>query len=100
MNSTLPTGYYWQWIQPLNSYVLKYKSIYGTYSPPILDKNLSWYHIKIPSHKNIKHFELQKKLKEFKCAYIYNRTDINKIEIWSSDLEYAIIKITQYLQSI
>lgn len=100
MNSSLPAGYYWQWIAPMNSYILKYKSINDLYSPPILDKSLSWYHMTIPIHIKKFDFISQKKLKEFKCVYIYHRTDLNKLEIWSSNLEFSIIKINQFLCSL
>lgn len=82
------SGYYWQWIHPIQSYVLKWKSIENTYSPPYLDNSLEWYHFNI-SFENYKKMSINDK----NIVYMYYRFDLGKLEIWTKDLGRSLIHL-------
>lgn len=112
-------GYFYEWVEPIGDWVVKYKPIAGFYSPPIFDKTLSWYQIAVPSEVAIGslkgsgalHFEDPIVALPFKdtaggwyqhwsgATYVYYREDIHKIEIWSADLHKSIVRIVGWLES-
>lgn len=94
-------GYYWSWIPVLHQWVLRWKPIEGVYSPPVFDQSLRWHHVAIPSHiKSPGVLKLQDLRKDFRVKYIVYRSDLNKFEIWSRELEFSLIAVMNYLQSV
>lgn len=91
-------GYTWNWIPALGQWVMKWGSIDTVYSPPVLDESMNWYHVSVPDH--IKSPGILKPSPDMQIAYMYYRKDLHKIEIWSSDIGTAIIRLTNYLYSI
>lgn len=97
----LAPGYYWEHIVALDRYVLKYASISGVYSPPVYDESVRWYHMKLPSHiKSIGALGLEHRLREFDLVYVFFRTDLNVLEIWSRTLEKSVLSLTIMLNNI
>lgn len=95
MSEQLATGYYWDYIAPLGQHVLKYSSIPGTYSPPVYDQSVRWYHMKLPAHiKSVGALGLEQRMREFGLSYVYFRTDLNVLEIWSRSLEQSVLDLT------
>lgn len=113
-------GYFYEWVEPIGDWVMKYKPIPGFYSPPIFDTNLSWYQISVPEGISFGaligdgalHFEKPFVSLPFEdsaegwyehwsgAAYIFYRQDINKIEVWSSDLSKTLIRVVGWLESV
>ena len=94
-------GYSWTWVEPLQEWVLRWEPVDGVYSPPFLDNSLRWYHVAIPAPmKSPGVLRLQKLKKDFHVEYIVYRPDVHKFEIWSRQLEFSIIALTTYLQSV
>jgi len=101
MSEPLATGYYWDYIAPLGRHVLKYSSISGTYSPPVYDQSVRWYHMKLPAHiKSVGALGLDQRMREFGLLYVYFRTDLNVLEIWSKSLEESVLRLTMMFSRI
>lgn len=91
-------GYTWHWVDALEQWVMKWTAVNNVYSPPVMDHSLKWYHVSVPNH--IKSPHILKPSHDMCITYMYYRKDLNKIEIWSSDIESAVIRLTNYMYSI
>lgn len=94
-------GYYYNWIAPLQQWGVKWRPIKDTYSPPLLDTSLQWFHLD-PMGMNAQVLlgDGIKKAEEIGATYIYYRQDLDKIEIWAQDITDATIKLSIYLQKV
>lgn len=113
-------GYVYEWVDPIQSYVVKYEPIPGFYSPPIFDTNLSWYQISVPKGMSVGslkgdgalHFEnpivdlpFEYRAEDWYshwsgATYVFYREDIHKIEIWSSDVHSSVVRIVGWLEAV
>lgn len=94
-------GYSWHWVAPVGEWVLKWRPVPDRYSPPVFNTGLRWYHIRLPSTmKSPSVLRLHHLRRSFRLSYIVYRPDIQRIEIWSRDLEHAVLKVNDYLRSI
>lgn len=113
-------GYFYEWVEPIGDWVVKYKPIPGFYSPPIFANNLSWYQISVPKGMSVGslkgegalHFENPIVKLPFDdsaedwyqhwsgAAYVFYREDIHKIEIWAADLHKSIVRIVGWLEAV
>lgn len=99
-------GYYYQWIAPLQTYGMKWMPLQDIYSPPCLDASMRWMHLAVPEGVNMipllgnSAMHMEKKAQECGASYLFYRSDLNKIEIWSTDLEGTMIKLNNYLKSL
>lgn len=94
-------GYSYNWIEPLQQWVMRWAPEREVYSPPVLDESIRWIHLSVPS--NIKSFgalDTRKLERDHKITYLFYRADLNKIEIWSHDVEASCISLNQYLCSL
>lgn len=94
-------GYAYHWVEPLQQWIMRWTPEPNNYSPPVLDESVRWMHLAIPSNiKSIGALDLAKLARDHKIVYLYYRTDLNKIEMWSYELEASCISLNQYLCSI
>lgn len=94
-------GYFYSWVEPLQTWILKWKSIPGVYSPPVFDENIRWIHLAVPTHiRSVRAFDLEKLAADHGIIYLFYREDLKKLEIWANELEASVISLNQFLNSV
>lgn len=93
-------GYYYNWVAPLQQWLLKWEPVADAYSPPVLDHSAQWAHLTPPQGVNAAPLNCQKIAQETGATYVYYRQDLGKLEIWAHDITEATTKTAIYLQGI
>lgn len=93
-------GYYYNWVAPLQQWLLKWEPLDNTYSPPVLDHSAQWIHLAPPQGVNAAPLNCRKIAQDIGAAYVFYRHDLGKLEIWAHDIADATTKAAAYLQCI
>lgn len=100
------SGYYYNWIAPLQQWGVKWEPLKDVYCPPVLDNSLQWFHLSVPEGIGMipllgdGKMHCEKLAKRIGATYIYYRHDIKKIEIWAQDITEATTKMVIYLNEL